>query len=920
MMSVTTAFLRGEVAAANLTKKKAPPAWKHHERGNRSNFDKRPDFKNQHKSSRRQYRFTPLIKTPKEILAMDIVKFKAPPPMTRPAENQNKNKFCEFHGDKGHNTDECIHLRRQIEEAVKSGQLSHLVKEIKQGGRRGEQAKVAKKGEFPNKEKATAIFMVQLWQRITKQKTTQSFSADQEISFLTLEDDSGQETPIVIETEVEGHLIHRMYVDGGSASEVPLTIQRYHRSSGTQENPSGLIYRSWNDKIPVEGGIVTIRSNIIMPAECRMVAKAQSTPLPREPTATEGVKVSIHPEHPKQTITIGENLSEKGRMELCNLLKENLDIFAWKPADMTGVPRHIAEHRLNVREGCQPVRQKRRGQAPDRNKAIQEEVAKLMEAEIMREVHYHDWLSNPVMIDRNLEVYVDDLVIKSHTKREILRDIEETFHNLRKINMKLNPKKCTFGAEEGAFLGHVVSMQVPIQICGEVTPLLQDPQNMCEKSDFQWTPEAKKAFQSMKECIAELPMVTAPKPREELIIRALQAPEINYNPMEKVVLALVHATRRLRRYFQAHLVAVVTDQPIKQIMSRPGNTGRTLKWKFELEVFDITYRPRTSIRAQVLADFIAKKPDKEEPPAGVQTEEAVPEPWVLFTDGSSCLEGLGAGLILTNPEGKEFTYALRFEFDASNNEAEYEALVPGLRAEQMGVKNLIAKVDSRLVASQINGLYEAKEQSMTQYLEKSRTLIGGFKKFSIEQVLVETLKRKSIEEKEIIAIVEEEGYCWMTPLVEYLTEGTLLAKTKKARAIKIKARQYAMINGVLYKKSFLKPWLRCVGLAHAEYVVREIHEGSCNMHSGLRSVVAKWGIDISGPFWEGQGKVKFLIVAIDYFTKWIEAKPVATITGNQVKKFVWDNIVCRFGLPGEIISDNGKQFRDNPFKDWCEKL
>ncbi|GJY75206.1 reverse transcriptase domain-containing protein [Tanacetum coccineum] len=82
----------------------------------------------------------------------------------------------------------------------------------------------------------------------------------------------------------------------------------------------------------------------------------------------------------------------------------------------------------------------------------------------------------------------------------------------------------------------------------------------------------------------------------------------------------------------------------------------------------------------------------------------------------------------------------------------------------------------------------------------------------------------------------------------------------------------------------------------------------------------KWGIDIAGPFPEGPGKVKFLIVAMDYFTKWMEAKPVATITGNQVKKFVWENIVCRFGLPGEIISDNGKQFRDNPFKDWCEKL
>ncbi|GJV07424.1 reverse transcriptase domain-containing protein [Tanacetum coccineum] len=153
MMSVTTAFLRGEVAAANQSKKKAPPAWKHHETSHRPNFDKRLNFENQHKSSRRQDRFTPLTKTPKEILAMDTMKFKAPPPMTGPAEIRNKKKICEFHGDKGHITGECIHPRRQIEEAVKSGQLSHLVKEIKQGGKLGEHAKAAKKGKLLKKEK-----------------------------------------------------------------------------------------------------------------------------------------------------------------------------------------------------------------------------------------------------------------------------------------------------------------------------------------------------------------------------------------------------------------------------------------------------------------------------------------------------------------------------------------------------------------------------------------------------------------------------------------------------------------------------------------------------------------------------------------------------------------------------------------------
>ncbi|GJT92813.1 reverse transcriptase domain-containing protein [Tanacetum coccineum] len=99
MMNVTTAFLKGEVAATNQSKKKVSPTWKHHETSHGPNFDKRIDFKSHHKSSRRQNQFTPLTKTPKGILAMETVKFKAPPPMTGPMENRNKNKFCEFHDD-----------------------------------------------------------------------------------------------------------------------------------------------------------------------------------------------------------------------------------------------------------------------------------------------------------------------------------------------------------------------------------------------------------------------------------------------------------------------------------------------------------------------------------------------------------------------------------------------------------------------------------------------------------------------------------------------------------------------------------------------------------------------------------------------------------------------------------------------------
>ncbi|GJT84977.1 hypothetical protein Tco_1066694 [Tanacetum coccineum] len=115
----------------------------------------------------------------------------------------------------------------------------------------------------------------------------------------------------------------------------------------------------------------------------------------------ENIQVVIHPEYPKQTIAIGSTLTEEGRKKLCGLLRRNLDIFAWKPTDMTGVSRHIAEHKLNVWEGCFPVRQKKRGQAPERNKAICKEVENLVNVGIMKEVHYHSWLSNPVMVKKH---------------------------------------------------------------------------------------------------------------------------------------------------------------------------------------------------------------------------------------------------------------------------------------------------------------------------------------------------------------------------------------------------------------------------------------------------------------------------------------------------------------------------------------
>nr|GFA28871.1 reverse transcriptase domain-containing protein [Tanacetum cinerariifolium] len=147
---------------------------KQQEAGQKQNF-KNGGFQNQQRPEQKQDRLTLLTKALKEILALDKEKFKPPSPMTTPVEKRNASKFCEFYREVGHTTDECMHLKRKIEKMLKAGKLSHLIKELKQSNRK-DQAKATKKGETSGKDKPLAILMVQPWQRVAKQRITQTFS------------------------------------------------------------------------------------------------------------------------------------------------------------------------------------------------------------------------------------------------------------------------------------------------------------------------------------------------------------------------------------------------------------------------------------------------------------------------------------------------------------------------------------------------------------------------------------------------------------------------------------------------------------------------------------------------------------------------------------------------------------------------
>ncbi|GJT49235.1 reverse transcriptase domain-containing protein [Tanacetum coccineum] len=367
-------------------------------------------------------------------------------------------------------------------------------------------------------------------------------------------------------------------------------------------------------------------------------------------------------------------------------------------------------------------------------------------------------------ISRNLKVYVDDLVIKIRMEDEVVRDIEETFKTLRKINMKLNPKKCTFGVEEGMFLGYQVNTK-GIKICPE-------------KVDAVLSLQSPKCLKDVHKLNGKLlPTLTAPEEQEELIV---------------------------------YLAA---------------------------------------------------------------SKEAV------------------TALLMTEREARSDT-----QFETTNNEVEYEALIAGLRIEEkMGVKNLKVNVDSKLVANQVNGTYIAKETDMIKYLEQVKALTSTFRAFSIKHVLrsknkkvdalskmastsfahlskhvlVEELKEKSVNEREVLTVVEEEGDTWMTPIHEYLTDETLPAETKKARAIKCKSQRFAIINGILYKKSFLGPWLRCVEPSQANYHFASVKHPQTNglveranrsLGEGIKARLGKdnknWLEEISHVLWAHRTMIK----------------------------------------------------------------
>jgi ribonuclease HI len=360
---------------------------------------------------------------------------------------------------------------------------------------------------------------------------------------------------------------------------------------------------------------------------------------------------------------------------------------------------------------------------------------------------------------------------------------------LKWYRMKLNPTKCAFGVSLGKFLGYMVSsrgieanpekiqaileMQSPMttkqlqQLTGKLGAMnrfISRSINKCLpffkilRKAFEWPDECKESFSQLKKYLTSSTLLSRTVPGEVLYLylavsptvisaalireddgvqkvvyfvsKALHGAEERYPQIKKLAFTLIIALRKLRPYFQAHTIRVLTEYPLRKVMQKLDLSGRLENWAIKLGQFDLEFVSRNAIKGQALADFLPELtnlPKTEEP--------EIEQKWVIYIDGSSTRKNEGAGILLITPDVEKLSSSLRLEFRTTNNEAENEVVIAGLKmALELGAKSMEVWSDSLVIVGHIRGEFEAKEEKMKRYLTKVQGMQSSFQKFCIMKV------------------------------------------------------------------------------------------------------------------------------------------------------------------------------------------
>ncbi|KAM1283668.1 hypothetical protein ACFX13_027331 [Malus domestica] len=579
------------------------------------------------------------------------------------------------------------------------------------------------------------------------------------------------------------------------------------------------------------------------------------------------------------------------------------------------------------------------------------------------------------LIGHNMEVYIDDIVVKSKTEEQHLIDLRQVLTRMRIHKLKMNPKKCAFGVRAGNFLGFLVHQRGKIQ---PLTLLLR----LKDKENFEWGPPYQEAFDSIKIYLTSPPVLVPPQRGKPLklyisaskksiesllaqnneggkeqavyyLSRILTEVETRYSLVERLCLALYFTANKLRHYMlPCHVHIIAKTDVIKYMLSKPMLTGRIGKWILALSEFSFQYVPQKAVKGQAIADFLAKYQESRDEVLNIPRTLEVTNVWIPPSQGVS---------------GKEEWIQQEIKRVASLWITPWKLYFDGAtEVEVFG--------DSELVINQLNGEFKCRHITMAGYYLAATQLLSYWdseisvghvprgtnpaanemaqlasgvpiqeRKYGVD---IEVQRRNLPSTLEMgfsldIMVLETEVEDWRSLIIRHLKDPSS-PTSKKDRQ---QATKYVLWTKDLLRKTPDGLLLKSLGQEESMRVMAEVHEGICEAHQAGTKM--RWLLRRYGYFWpdmekdcksyargceecQRHGSLQhiypasskghtFIIVATDYFTKWVEASAVRSITSATVKTFIETKILYRFGVPETIVTDRGPSFISKEVEEFASK-
>ncbi|KAE8685499.1 BTB/POZ domain-containing protein SETH6 [Hibiscus syriacus] len=631
----------------------------------------------------------------------------------------------------------------------------------------------------------------------------------------------------------------------------------------------------------------------------RLVEKEDKQILPHK---EEIETVNLGTDEEIKEVKIGTTLTIQIKQELINLLQEFKDIFAWSYQDMPGLSTDIVIHKLPINPEYKPVQQKLRRMRPEMLLQIKEEVMKQINAGFLQTSKYPEWVANIVPVPKkNGKVrmcvdyrdlnkaspkdsfplpHIDTLV--DNTAGHAWFSFMDGFSGYNQI--KMNPEdmeKTTFITMWGTFCYKVMSFGLKNAGATYQRAMVTLFHDMMHKEIEVYVDDMIAKSRTEEEHIQNL----------RNLFQRLRKYQLKLNPAKCTF-------------------GVTSGKLLGFVVSKKGieiDPDKPLNFNFPDE------------------DLLCISMNEE-----VRTNDEFAT-WKLYFDGASNALGRGIGAVLISPENIYYPFTSRLEFFCTNNMAEYEACVMGLKAAiERKIKFLKIYGDSSLVVYQLRGEWETKDPKLLEYRNFTLELVKEFERVTFnylpreenqmadalatlaamfqatKKVDMMPIKMQVYEIPAHCYSVEEEvdGKPWYHDILQYIKNQSYPPNASEIdkRTLRRMAAGYFLDGEIMYRRSNDQMLLRCLNTSEARNVIEE-------------------GIDVIGAITpKASNGHCFILVAIDYFTKWVEAASYTNIKRSTVCKFIKKEIVCRYGLPERIITDNALNLNNKMMTELCAQF